>query len=409
MKRFSKIMVLTLVVVLCLSTMVFASDVNLEIDGNEKALELRINNARTFVSGDSLDELGFSLTTRSLGAGGTKIVLSNEDVTMEFIGDTSAVKVNEASMTIDAMAFMENNVAYLPLRFVLETLGHEISWDGKNRRIVANMQDGTVKQSEEPNTVISMAPSVSEIIFALGAGEKLVGRTQFCDYPSGIADIQNIGSMFTPDIEQMINIYPDIIIAQTHFKEEILAKFNEAGIKTSASATPASLEQLYDAILETGMLINRNFEARAIVSSMRAKVQRVEYVLRDVPMLPTVYYVMGTGDWGEWTATKDTFLAEVIAIAGGDNVAAKFEPEVSWGFTLEKLIDGNPEIIFGSQLNKDKMVSGDQYTALSAIKNDNFKVVDNNIFERPSPRLINEGLKILLEMFHPELEHNLEF
>ncbi|MGV8145547.1 MAG: helical backbone metal receptor [Alkaliphilus sp.] len=409
MKRITKILVLTLVAILCLSTMVSANQVNLEMDGSEKALELRVNNARTYVSSNSLDELGFSVTIRSTGVVGTKIVMSNDDVTMKFVTDSNVVEVNEADITIDAVTFIENNVAYVPLRFVLETLGHEISWDAKNRRIVANMRDGIVNQSDEPSTVISMAPSVTEIIFALGAGEKLVGRTQFCDYPSDVAGIQNIGSMFTPDIEQMINIYPDIVIAQTHFKEEILAKFNEAGIKTSASATPASLEQLYDAVLETGMLINRNFEARAVVSSMRAKVQRVEYVLRDVSKGPSVYYVMGTGDWGEWTATKDTFLAEAIAIAGGDNVAAKVEPEISWGFTLEKLIDANPEVIFGSQFNKDKMNAGDQYTALSAIKNNNFKVVDYNIFERPSPRLINEGLKILLEMFHPELEHNLDF
>ena len=409
MKRFSKILVLTLVLVLCLLSMAFANQVNLEMDGNAKALDLRVNNARTFISSESLEEIGFRVEIRDTGAVGTKIVLSNDDVTMKFIAGSNEVKVNKADITIDAVSFVENNVAYVPLRFVLETLGYEISWDAKNRRILANMQDGIINQSEEPNTVISMAPSVSEIVFVLGAGEKLVGRTQFCDYPSDVADIQNIGSMFTPDIEQMINIYPDIIIAQTHFKEELLAKFNEAGIKTSARATPASLDQLYNAVLEIGRLINRNFEARAVVSSMRAKVQRVEYVLRDVSREPTVYYVMGTGEWGEWTATKDTFLAEVIEIAGGDNVAAKIEPEVSWGFTLEKLIDGNPDLIFGSQFNKDKMTAGDQYSALSAIKNDNFRAVDNNIFERPSPRLINEGLKILLEMFHPELEYNLGF
>ncbi len=409
MKRIRKILVLTIVVILLLSTMAFANPVNLELDGGIKRLDLQVRNARTYVSSESLEELGLITTVSFTGVAGTQILVSNDNVAISFIAGSNLVKVNKAELTIDASAFIDNNVAYIPLRFVLETLGHEITWDAKNRRILANMQDGIINQSYEPSTVISMAPSVSEIIFVLGAGEKLVGRTQFCDYPSDVADIQNIGSMFTPDIEQMVNIYPDIIIAQTHFKEEVLDKLNEAGIKTSANATPQSLEEMYSAVIDIGRLINRNFEARAIVSSMRSKVQRAEFVLRGVTHLPTVYYVVGTGEWGEWTATKNTYLADVIAIAGGDNIAARHEPEANWSFTLEKLVDGNPQLIFGSQFNKDKMMDGEQYSSIAAIKNNNFVAVNENIFGRPSPRLINEGLKILLEMFHPELKFNLGF
>ncbi|MBN4062635.1 MAG: hypothetical protein COA82_10160 [Alkaliphilus sp.] len=409
MNRINKILVSTIVAILLLSTVAFANPVNLELNGNIKGLDLQVNNARTYVSGESLDQLGLNIATSNNGDAGSQIIVSNDNVTLLFIAGSNVVKVNKAELTIDAAAFIDKNVAYIPLRFVLETLGHEITWDAKNRRILANMQDGIINQSDEPSTVISMAPSVSEIIFALGAGDKLVGRTKFCDYPLDVTNVASIGSMFTPDIEQMVNIYPDIIIAQTHFKEEVLDKLNEAGIKTSTNATPQSLEEMYSAVTDIGRLINRNFEARAIVSSMRSKVQRAEYVLRGVTHLPTVYYVVGTGEWGEWTATKNTYLADVIAIAGGDNIAARHEPEANWSFTLEKLVDANPQLIFGSQFNKDKMMDGEQYSSIVAVKNNNFVAVNENIFERPSPRLINEGLKILLEMFHPELVYNLGF
>ena len=87
-----------------------------------------------------------------------------------------------------------------------------------------------VTLDKEPKKVISVAPNISEIIFDLGAGEKLVGRTNYCDYPQEVTSVESIGTMRTPDIEKIISLEPDIVIASTHFNEENSKKLEDAGI-----------------------------------------------------------------------------------------------------------------------------------------------------------------------------------
>ncbi|SHH22611.1 iron complex transport system substrate-binding protein [Caloranaerobacter azorensis DSM 13643] len=404
MKKFSKITILSLILVLIFSNLVLAT--NVAVDGLDKNLNIEINNARSYVASKSLQEFGLTTTEN-----GNTVIVKNDEVVFEFTLGSNRVKVNGLDLTLDAKPYKNDKDIYLPLRFILETLNYKIGWDAEAQKIkVEKLQDitfpitivdgdNTYVVEKEAKTIVSMAPGVTEKLFALGVGDRIKGRTQYCNYPEEVKNIPSIGTLYEPNLETILDINPDLVICETHFKDEVIAKLNEAGIKVIAKSTAKDIEGVYDYMLKLGAIVNKNYEARALVSSLRAKVDRVKYVLKDLKESdkPKVYYVVGTGQWGEYTAGKDTFISELISLAGGKNVA---DDITGWKYSLEKLIDHNPDIIIGSQFNIDTMVNGENYQALSAIKNKKYKIVNEDIFVRAAPRAIDEGLKILVETFH---------
>ncbi len=413
MKKNFKILSFALLFVFVFVSVVSAAGIGLSIDGLVKSDNLDINEGRTLLAGSLLENMGFDVEKE-----GNKATVKNEEVTFEFTLDTNKVRVNDIELTLEAKSYEKNGEVYLPLRFVFETLGYNISWDGENKRVAANkmeditypitIEDNGVEYvvDKEPETIVSLAPSVTEIVFALGAGDKLKGRTQYCNYPEQASEIQTVGNMTDPSIEAIIDIYPDIVMGTSFTKQEILNKVNEAGMEVVIQSTPNYINEMYEYTLKLGAILNKNYVARALVSSMKSKVGTVEMKLNDITYKPTAYFVVGTGQWGEYTAGSDTFISEIIKIAGGQNTA---DDVTGWKYSLEKLIDNDPEIIFGGQFNIDSMKSGENYQVLSAMQNDSVIVVNEDIFSRPSPRLINEGLKILLEMFHEDIANDLNF
>ena len=139
---------------------------------------------------------------------------------------------------------------------------------------------------------------------------------------------------------------------------------------------------------------------------MKSKVETVKMYTNSIKNKPTAYYVVGTGQHGEYTAGKDTFVAELIRVAGGINAA---DDVTGWNYSLEKLIDKNPDIIFGSEWDIDTMTTSPNYKGLKAIKNNKFKAVNVDIFSRPSARATDEGLKLLVEIFHKDTAKKLSF
>ncbi|WP_427339669.1 helical backbone metal receptor [Caloranaerobacter sp. DY30410] len=415
MGKISRITVLSLILVLILSSLALAADVKVTVDGLDKNLNIEIINARSYVASESLKDFGLTTTEK-----GNVIIVKNDDVVFEFTLGSNQVKVNDLSLTLDAKPYKNDKDIYLPLRFILETLNYKIGWDAEAKKIkVEKLQeltfpitivdgDNTYVVEKEAKTIVSMAPGVTEKLFALGVGDRIKGRTQYCNYPEEVKNIPSIGTLYEPNLETILDINPDLVIGETHFKDEIIAKLNEAGIKVVAKSTAKDIEGVYDYMLKLGAIVNKNYEARALVSSLRAKVDRVKYVLKDLKESdkPKVYYVVGTGQWGEYTAGKDTFISELISLAGGKNVA---DDVTGWKYSLEKLIDHDPDIIIGSQFNIDTMVNGENYQVLSAIKNKKYKVVNEDIFVRAAPRAINEGLKILIETFHKDKIKDLGF
>ncbi|WDV44411.1 helical backbone metal receptor [Clostridiaceae bacterium M8S5] len=411
MKRFTKLFTLFLAITfLCLniaSPDVFAS--------SEKQKDYIIKGCRAYISTDDVSNYGVKAKKE-----GNKVKVYNSYVTMEFNIDSNKVSINNINVTLDCKTFEEKGKVYVPYRMLLETLNYKLTWLSTTKSVSFSKQSGdttkyplTIKNGEnkividkEPQKIVSLAPGVTEKLYELGAFEKLVGRTQYCKYPSKVKDIKNVGTLFEPNIETIIDLEPDLALAETHFKKEILDKLSQAGIASASAKTPVSIEGIYDQMLLMGKIVNKNYEARALVSSMRSKVQKIKYVLNNNSNKKSIYYVVGTGQHGEYTAGSDTFIADMIRTVGATNAADDVK---GWKYSVEKIIDNDPDILVGNKTNIDSMINSSNFSILSAIKNKSYEKIDSNILELSAPRAINIGLKMLFKMVHGDLVNELGF
>lgn len=250
----------------------------------------------------------------------------------------------------------------------------------------------------KPERVISVAPSITETIFALGQQEFLVGRTNFCDYPNAVSDIESIGSLREPNVEKIIELEPDLVIASTHFSEEVFDKLNSLGIKIIVLNPNDSFEGVYDVITSIGQIFAVSDVAENLVNEMKEMVQDVINRVKGQEA-PRVYYVVGFGEWGDWTAGGGTFINEMIEMVNGINVASDVE---GWSYSIEKLIEHDPDLLIVSNQHnaKENIAVANGYDELTAVKEGRIYEIDNNLLDRQGPRLA-QGLKALAKILHP--------
>lgn len=263
---------------------------------------------------------------------------------------------------------------------------------------VVDSYDREVKIESEPMRIISIAPSITETIFALGAGDKLIGRTDYCNYPQEVKDIESIGSLQEPSIEKIVDLKPDLVIASTHFKEDVLKKLEEADVKVVVLYGEESFEGVYEVIEKVGQVLDKKDAADSLVSNMKSRVDNVIDRVKDLEK-KDVYYVVGFGEYGDFTAGGDTFIGNMIEMAGGKNAADDVK---GWKYSLENLVEKDPDILICSMYGdtKDKLVNANGYKELTAVKEGRLYEIDKNLLELQGPRLV-DGLEALAEIIHP--------
>ncbi len=263
---------------------------------------------------------------------------------------------------------------------------------------VTDSYGDTVTLESEPMSVVSVAPNLTELMFALDAGDKLVGRSEYCDYPDEALEIPSVGSMYYPDIEAIVEADPDLVIVSTHFDAESTEKLEELGIPIITLYEEYSYEGAYDMIATLGEVMNRNEEAAATVAEMQELVAEVQETVEGQSR-PTVYYVTGYGEYGDFTCGGDTFTGQILTLAGADNIA---EDVSGWSITTEEIIEADPDIIILAEYMKDDFMATSPYSELTAVKEGNVFVIDNNLIERQGYRNA-EGVRAVAAICYPEL------
>lgn len=263
---------------------------------------------------------------------------------------------------------------------------------------VKDAKDTDVVIDKEITKVVSLGPSTTEMIYALGKGDTLVGRTSYCDYPQEVQNVQDVGTLTEPNLEIIASLKPDIVLASAHFEDEVAKKLEELNIKVVYLYSEESFESVYNSIEILGQILNASNKADEIIAGMKNKVQEVTDKVKGLEK-PSVYYVVGFGE-GDFTAGGDTFIGEMINLAGGSNIA---EDAKGWTYSKEALAEKNPEIIVLSKYYDTKagFIAADFYKDLEAVKNDKVFEIDNNKLDRQGPRLA-EGLEDLAKIIHPE-------
>jgi len=250
-----------------------------------------------------------------------------------------------------------------------------------------------------PETVVSLSPTLTEIIYALDMGSKLVGRTDWCDYPEQVLDKPSVGKMDVPDLEAIVALNPDVVIVSLITTKETVTKLEEAGIKCVVIDEDTTFEGIYQNIILTGQLLGTNEKATSIVNTMKSEVADVVSKLDGVKPT-TTYYIMGYGEYGDFTAGAGTFISDMIKLAGGTNVA---DDTTDWSYSVEKLVKHDPDILLCSKWAPvDGLKTTAGYMDLTAVKNDKVYVIDDNLMQRMGPR-ITQGLYEVAKALHPDI------
>jgi len=255
--------------------------------------------------------------------------------------------------------------------------------------------------------VVSLAPSNTEILFAIGAGSQVVGRDTFSDYPAEAKSVADIGgSMGKYNTEAIVALHPDLVLAGEINPPELVASLQQLGLTVFYLPNPTTLEGLFANLDTVGALTGHTTGATALVSSLEARVAAVDAKVAVAASHPTVYYELDATDPTKpYTAGPGTFVDLLIARAGGMPFGAQLKdqyPQIS----LEQLVVGNPAIvILGDSaygVTPESFASRPALGQLAAVKTKQIYPFDDNLVSRPGPRLV-DGLEALAKLIHPDL------
>ena len=265
----------------------------------------------------------------------------------------------------------------------------------------------TITIDKAPQRIISLAPSNTEILFDLGLGDRVVGDTIYCDYPEAAKGKAKVGGYSDIDIEKVVSLNPDLILAEDIHKAEVIPALERLGFKVYA-LVPHNLNEIMDSVSTIGRLTGTSKEAKSIVSDMQKRIKAITDKTLNLTdaQKPRVLYVI----WQEpmMSSGVDTPIYEMITKAGGYSVVQN-----QTGFpalSLESVIDANPQVVI---CNVDSSFPGGdaplvfvqtepRLKTIAAVVNGKVYGINASLTNRPVPRII-DGFEWMAAMIHPEL------
>ncbi len=256
---------------------------------------------------------------------------------------------------------------------------------------------------DQPLRVVSLAPSITEIVYALDQGHCLKGVTTYSDFPSEAIKLPKVGSYVHLDLEKIVALKPDLCIAIKDGNPRVIAQRLESLKIPVYAVDPNNLETVMKTILEIGTLLNAKDQADRLVQMMDLRIQKVKSLVANVTHRPGVFFQIGISPIV--SVGTHTFIHELIVIAGGTNLAAGPIPYPR--FSREKVLSLSPEVIIITSMARSAAfekvkAEWEKWPTMPAVRNQRIYLEDSNFFDRPSPRLV-DGLELIIRMIHPEL------
>jgi len=251
-----------------------------------------------------------------------------------------------------------------------------------------------------PQRIVSLAPSITEILFALGLGDKVVGVTDWCDYPPEALDKEKVGSYNTPDIEKIVALNPDLILVAYGTTMDVINNLVGLGL-TVFGIKSTDLDDVLNDIRTVGEITDKEVEAQALTSEMAVGIQAVTNQTEELEQRPKVFYII----WNDplQTAGSGTFIHELIEKGGGVNICGNITgyPIIS----IEEVIARNPEVIITSAwpgIYEWAMNSTELEVTAARQSASVYMCDDDNLVQRPGPRLV-KGLEWFAYFIQPDI------
>jgi iron complex transport system substrate-binding protein len=251
-----------------------------------------------------------------------------------------------------------------------------------------------------PQRIITLAPNLTEIVYAVGAGNRLVGNTTYCDYPAEAKQVEKIGDTLQPNIERIIALRPQLILVSTASQlESFTRQLDEQGIAVYVT-DPRSLEDVFRSIRTLGELLGEAERGEKLSDDLRGRASAVEEAVKSSKPVRVFYQVSAAP---LYTIGRDAFLTDLIRRAGGQSVTAE-TPGAFPRFSDEAALASQPEAIVmsvDSSMDENNARPAASLEKSAAVKSGRVYRINGDLLSRPGPRLV-EGLEQMARALHPE-------
>lgn len=256
-----------------------------------------------------------------------------------------------------------------------------------------------------PQRIVSLAPNITEILFALGLGDRVVGVTRYCDYPPEALQKEKIGGMVDPNLEMIQSLRPDLVIAFRGNPLGVLNKLRSLHFPVFVLNLGSTIDGLFQTIGKVGRVTGAEKAARAVTAGLEEKRRAILLALRDVSRKPKVF--LSVYGQGLWTSGQDSYLNDLLVQAGGMNIARQIDRR--WlQLNREQFVHEDPDIIIIMARDRDSFAraaaafrADPRFKDVRAVRYNDIHWLDENMAGRFGPRLI-DALAATARLLHPE-------
>jgi cobalamin transport system substrate-binding protein len=256
-----------------------------------------------------------------------------------------------------------------------------------------------------PQRIVSLAPNITETLFALGLGPRIVGVTRYCDYPPEAAKIEKVGGLVDPSLERIQVLHPDLVIAFRGNPIGIVNKLRSLDFPVFVFDSGASLAGILEMVGKMGRLTFQTDAAESLCRDLEGRRQQVALALAHVATRPRTFLALH--GQGFWTCGSDSYLNDLITEAGGINIAGGI-PRRWLNLTPEQLVHDSPEVIIvmardtaAFRAAKDRLLADPRLKTVDAVRTRNIQFLDENTASRFGPRLF-QALGDTARILHPK-------
>jgi iron complex transport system substrate-binding protein len=258
--------------------------------------------------------------------------------------------------------------------------------------------------STPPQRIVSLAPNVTEILFALGLEDKIVGVTRFCNYPNEARTKYRIGGMVDPDLEKIIALHPDLVIAFRGNPLRVVQRLKSLDLPIFVLESGTTLKSVLALIQRIGLATGRKQDATNLVNHLNQGFEKTKERLRTARTRPKVF--INLHGKGLWTCGKNSFMNDLVQEAGGENIAGEV-PRAWFSHNREELIHKNPDHIIVLAKEEEDFQDVKTWLAeeahlgsIQAVQQGNITFLDEDFVTRPGPRIF-DAFHQLARILHP--------
>ena len=267
-------------------------------------------------------------------------------------------------------------------------------------RVVTDEAGRQVNLPQKIERIVSLAPNLTEIVYAVGAGDRLVGVTSYCDYPEAAKNVAKVGDTMKPSVERIIALKPQIVLVSTASQLEAFTKqLDEQRIAVYVT-NPNSVDQVFRSIETIGEIFGTTEQAKQLAADLRRRTEAVEAGVANRPPIKVFYQVSGEP---LYTIGREAYLTDLIQRAGGISVTAEV-PTAFPRYSDEAALASKPDAIIlpsGGSMGSANSTVAPALKNSPAVRNNRVHKINDDLLARPGPRLV-DGLEQLARALHPE-------